>query len=25
NDMRQQNRCYIKYEVRQPCFHITVR
>ena len=25
NDLRQQERCYIKYEVRQPCFHITVR
>lgn len=25
NDMRQQGRCYIKYEQRQPCFHITVR
>lgn len=25
NDFRQQGRCYIKYEVRQPCFHITVR
>ncbi len=24
-DMRQQGRCYIKYEVHQPCFHITVR
>ena len=24
-DLRQQERCYIKYEVRQPCFHITVR
>jgi len=24
-DLREQNRCYIKYEVRQPCFHITVR
>lgn len=24
-DMRDQNRCYIKYEVKQPCFHITVR
>lgn len=24
-DMRQQGRCYIKYEVRQACFHITVR
>ena len=24
-DIRQQGRCYIKYEVRQPCFHITVR
>jgi len=25
NDMRQQNRCYIKYEVKQGCFHLTVR
>ena len=25
NDLRKQGRCYIKYEVRQPCFHITVR
>ena len=25
DDMRQQGRCYIKYEVKQPCFHITVR
>ena len=24
-DMRQQKRCYIKYEVKQGCFHITVR
>ncbi len=24
-DMRQQQRCYIKYEVKQGCFHITVR
>lgn len=24
-DLRNQNRCYIKYEHRQPCFHITVR
>lgn len=24
-DMRQNNRCYIKYEVHQGCFHITVR
>lgn len=24
-DMRQSNRCYIKYEVHQGCFHITVR
>jgi len=24
-DMRQQGRCYIKYEIKQPCFHITVR
>ena len=25
NDMRKNNRCYIKYEVKQGCFHITVR
>lgn len=25
NDMRQAGRCYIKYEVKQGCFHITVR
>ena len=25
NDLRHADRCYIKYEVRQPCFHITVR
>ena len=24
-DMRNQNRCYIKYEVKQGCFHMTVR
>ena len=24
-DFREQNRCYIKYEVKQGCFHITVR
>ena len=24
-DLRQQGRCYIKYEIRQPCFHMTVR
>ncbi|MGI6242030.1 MAG: DUF5715 family protein [Prevotella sp.] len=24
-DMRESNRCYIKYEVKQGCFHITVR
>lgn len=24
-DMHKQNRCYIKYEVHQGCFHITVR
>ena len=24
-DMRVKNRCYIKYEVNQGCFHITVR
>lgn len=25
NDMRNQGRCLIKYERKQPCFHITVR
>lgn len=24
-DMRADERCYIKYEVKQPCFHVTVR
>ena len=24
-DIRENNRCYIKYEVKQGCFHITVR
>jgi len=24
DDMRQQKRCYVKYEVKQGCFHITV-
>lgn len=24
-DMRQSHRCYIKYEVKQGCFHVTVR
>ena len=24
-DMRQNNRCFIKYEVKQGCFHLTVR
>lgn len=24
-DMRQSQRCYVKYEVKQGCFHITVR
>ena len=24
-DMRQQNRCFIKYEVKQGCYHMTVR
>lgn len=24
-DMRQSNRCFVKYEVNQGCFHITVR
>jgi len=25
NDLRQRQRCYIKYEVKQGCFHLTVR
>ena len=25
NDFRKNGRCYIKYEVKQGCFHITVR
>jgi len=25
NDFRKNNRCYIKYEVNQSCFHLTVR
>jgi len=25
DDLRRQGRCYIKYERKQPCFHITVR
>ncbi|MGI6222846.1 MAG: DUF5715 family protein [Prevotella sp.] len=25
NDMRENNRCLIKYEVKQGCFHITVK
>ena len=24
-DMRESGRCYIKYEVKQGCFHMTVR
>jgi len=24
-DMREQGRCYIKYEVKQGCYHMTVR
>lgn len=24
-DFREKNRCYVKYEVKQGCFHITVR
>ena len=24
-DMREEKRCYVKYEVNQGCFHITVR
>lgn len=25
DDMRQRGRCYVKYEVKQGCFHMTVR
>jgi len=25
DDMRREGRCYVKYEVKQGCFHITVR
>lgn len=25
NDMRRNKRCYVKYEVKQGCYHITVR
>ena len=25
NDLRNQERCYVKYEVKQGCFHITAR
>ncbi len=25
HDMRQNERCYVKYEVKQGCFHLTVR
>jgi len=25
NDLRRNERCYIKYEVKQGCFHVTVR
>jgi hypothetical protein len=24
-DMREANKCYVKYELKQGCFHITVR
>lgn len=24
-DLKQDNRCYVKYEIRQACFHITTR
>nr|MCR5158787.1 DUF5715 family protein [Prevotella sp.] len=24
-DLREEGRCYVKYEVLEPCFHITVR
>jgi hypothetical protein len=24
-DIRQEERCFIKYEVKQGCFHMTVR
>ena len=25
HDLRQQGKCYVKYEVKQGCFHITAR
>ena len=25
DDMRNQNKCYIKYEVKQGCYHLTIR
>jgi len=24
-DLKDQEKCYVKYEIKQPCFHITVR
>ena len=24
-DLREEGRCYVKYEVKQGCFHVTVR
>ena len=24
-DLRKQHKCYVKYEIRQGCFHITAR
>ena len=24
-DMREEGRCYVKYEIKQGCFHVTVR
>lgn len=25
HDLRQQGKCHVKYEIKQPCYHITVR
>ena len=25
NDLRNLNRCYVKYEIHQGCFHVTTR
>jgi hypothetical protein len=24
-DLREEGRCYVKYEIKQACFHITAR